>query len=384
MTETLFAQAARVFDGWTDPDTGVGVLRVYPPGMAWAPGRFATPYQQSQPFSHGGRKMMLRQAREHRRAIDHESDLIVLDLTTGALEPFSSEGYDDNAACTVTFTGSQIDLVELATGRVAASVPDDGWNISGIALLADGRRAVVAHSVGKYYDEYCRTHFHLLAPDEAPTCFLEMDGVYGNHLMPCPTDPDLFSYNAWPTPKRYIDGVLSMASVDGSINYYVPLDDNAPRPADFWGVRDHYVWTPDGSRIVSYLDRVPVDPTQPFNHFALDWWLSALDWRTGEDYCAQYPPGRWGGHMQMTPDSRWIVNGGGPGFDKLYAVSVQALKDGWNEHILCSYPTTNADGGMASFYPYPFVLPDGSGVLFNAGWPGDEHGIYLAAWPKDL
>jgi hypothetical protein len=30
------------------------------------------------------------------------------------------------------------------------------------------------------------------------------------------------------------------------------------------------------------------------------------------------------------------------------------------------------------------MLPDGSGVVFNAGWPGDEHGVYLAEWPKGL
>ncbi|MHB0934985.1 MAG: hypothetical protein ACYDCO_05590 [Armatimonadota bacterium] len=387
MNETIFIQAARIFDGWTDPDTGAGVLRIHPPGKAWQPARFCTPYQQSQPFREAGRKMMLHQALEGMPLLDSGKSLILLDLTTGAIEPLSEIGYDDNSPYTVRHEeedGGRTTLVEIATSRVAAAVPNDGWSISGVALLADGRRAVVAHSVGKFYDEYCRTHFHLLTPDEKPTLFLELDGVYGNHLMPCPTNPDLFSYNAWPTPKRYIDGVLSMAKVDGSMSGYVSLDDNVPRAGDFWGVRDHYVWTPDGNRIVSYLNRQPVDPTIPFNHFHFDWWLSALDWRTGEDYCAQYPPHRWGGHMQMTPDSRWIVNGGGPGFDKLYAVNVAALKDGWNEQVICSYPTTNPEGGMARFYPYPFVLPDGSSVIFNAGWPGNEHGVYLAEWPKGL
>lgn len=387
MTDTIFAQAARVFDGWTDPDTGIGVLRIAPAGEPWQPARFCTPYQQSQPFRQGGRKVMLHQAPAGQQLKDVGDWLILLDLTTGDITPVSHGGYDDASPFTVKITGEEggrCELVEIATGRIAATQPHDGWGLGGLTLLADGRRAVVSHWVGKYYDEPCRTRFYLLTPDEAPLLFLELDGIYGNHLMPCPTDADLFSYNAWPTPKRYIDGVLSIAKVDGSRNGYVPLDVHAPRPGDFWGVRDHYVWMPDGSRIISYLNRQPVDPTVPFNHFPFDWWLSALDWRTGEDYCAKYPPGRWGGHMQVTPDSRWIVNGGGPGFDKLYAVDTLALKHGWNEHIICGYPATNAAGVMASYYPYPFVLPDGSGVIFNAGWPGDAHGVYLAAWPKDL
>lgn len=390
--EPVFEQAARVFEGWTDPDTGVRVLRVNPPGVERTPGGFATPYQQSRPFRDDGRKMLLRQAWEGKRAKDHDSRSVLLDLTTGAIEDPSPTGYDDHSSCAVRHDrdaarGSLVSLVDLRSGRDVASVHADGFELGGLTLLSDGRRAVVSHYQGKPYDEHCRTHFHLLSPSEEPRVFLELDGVYGNHLMACPTDPDLFSYNAWPTPLRHIDGVTSIASVDGRLNDYAPLDAMAPRPGDFWGVRDHYVWTPDGGRIVSYLNVKPLDvlPSQPgFNHFTFDWWLSALDWRTGEDYCARYPPGRWGGHMQMSPDSRWIVNGGGPGFDKLYAVDLHALKDGWNEHVICSYPTTNAEGVMASFYPYPFVLPDGSGVIFNAGWPGSEHGVYLAEWPEQL
>lgn len=386
---SLFEQAARVFDGWTDRDSGAVVLRVRPLTEAWRPGLLATPYQQSRPFRCGGRKVLLRRARSGGRAVDHESDLQVLDLTTGRLEEDAPAGYDDASPCAMRHDrlGGRVArtvLFEIESGREFAALDAEGWQISGTALLPDGRRGVVSLSQGKPYNEHCRTRFFLLSPDEGCRLFLELDGVFGNHLMPCPTDPDLFSYNAWPTPHRYIDGVTSIASVDGKINYYVPLDDRALRPADFWGVRDHYVWTPDGSRIVSYLNRVPIDPTVPFNHFEFDWWLSALDWRTGEDYCARYPASRWGGHMQMTPDSRFIVCGGGPGFDRLFAVDVQALKGGWNEHVICSYPATNAEGTMARFYPYPFVLPDGSGVLFNAGWPGDEHGVYLAEWPGRL
>jgi hypothetical protein len=60
------------------------------------------------------------------------------------------------------------------------------------------------------------------------------------------------------------------------------------------------------------------------------------------------------------------------------------LKHGWNEQVLCGYPRTVSTGLNASPYPYPFALPDGSGVLFNAGWPGPDHGVYLVEWPKGL
>ena len=108
------------------------------------------------------------------------------------------------------------------------------------------------------------------------------------------------------------------------------------------------------------------------------------DWRTGEDLAAPYPKGRWGGHMQVTPDSRYILCGGGPGFDKLFAVDIAGLRAGWNEHIICSYPQTLSVGNNSDPFPMPFALPDGSGVIFNAGWPGEAHGVYLAEWPATL
>lgn len=393
-TETIFAHAARTFDGWTDPDTGVGVLRINPPGMDMFPGHFSTPYHQTQPFLDGGRRVLLWQNQRRKQVGDSHSHWVLLDLTTGEISAlFPGKDYvedlNDRAYTALTEcqreNRAQTVIYDLCEGRELASVDvDEGWQSGGAILLADGRRAVVSHYRGKYYDEHCRTHFHLLAPGEEPGVFLELDGIFGNHMQACPTDPDLFSYNAWPTPKRAIEGVTSMAKVDGSVNYYVPLDEQAPRPGDFWGVRDHYVWTPDGTRIVSYLNRQPVDQQAPFNHFEFDWWLSALDWRTGEDYCAQYPTGRWGGHMQVTPDSRYILCGGGPGFDKLFAVEIAALKASWNEHIICNYPTTVSKGLNSDPFPYPFALPDGSGIIFNAGWPGDEHGVYLVEWPKGL
>jgi hypothetical protein len=286
--------------------------------------------------------------------------------------------------CRVLGAEVMVYLYDLNEKRELGCALTEGWKFGGCSMQADGRRAVVSRYQGKFYEEHCRTQLHLLSPGEPPRLILDKDGVFGNHMQGCPTDPDLFTYNAWPTPRRDVEGVTCLASVDGRVDRLLPLDANAPRPADFYGVRDHYVWTPDGTRIVSYLNRKRVDMSAPFNHFEFDWWLSALDWRTGEDYCVQYPRGRWGGHMHMTPDSRYILCGGGPGFDKLYAVDMQALKHGWNEQVICGYPRTVSTGLNASPYPYPFALPDGSGVLFNAGWPGPDHGVYLVEWPKGL
>jgi hypothetical protein len=379
---SLFAQAARCYDGYEDQETGVRVLRIRPPGEV---GRILeTPYQQTRCFLAGGRLVLLRC-----KGGDLPRTRFLLDLATGELrEPFPVGmgvlDLDDHSACALLVGQGRSVVHDLTTGQDLATISDDGWQWAHGCLLADGRRAVVSHYLGKPYDEPCRTRFHLLSPGEAPSLLFEREGIFGNHIQACPTDANLFSYNAWPTPGRDVPGVTSIAAVDGSQNYLIPIAEGAPQPGDFWGVRDHYVWTPDGSRIVSYLNVNPVDHSIPFNHFEFEWWISALDWRTGEDFCAKYPPGRWGGHMHMTPDSRHIVCGGGPGFDKLFVVNIEKLRHGWHERVICSYPTTNAAGGMANFYPYPFVLPDSSGILFNAGWPGAEHGIYLAEWPKDL
>ena len=85
--------------------------------------------------------------------------------------------------------------------------------------------------------------------------------------------------------------------------------------------------------------------------------------------------------MQVSPDSRWIVCAGGRDFDKLFAVDIEGLRKGWNERILCSYPKSVAGKEYGQPCPHPAVLPDQSGVLFSAGWPGPEHGVYLAEWP---
>jgi hypothetical protein len=118
------------------------------------------------------------------------------------------------------------------------------------------------------------------------------------------------------------------------------------------------------------------------NHFDFDWWLSVLDWRTGEDLCVQYPPDRWGCHFQASPDSRYLVSGGGRGFQCLYRIEIDGLRDGWNEQVLCTYPYSEENPHTSDLYHFPFVLPDQSGVIFSAGWPGSEAGVYIVEWPQ--
>ena len=394
MTDTLFTQAARVFDGWTDPDTGAGVLRVWAKNLPRIPGMWGTYYHQYQCFLNGGRIVLL----YGRPALTDGSrqHIFALDLTTGHAEPF---GPPDHQTCEVIDStqmavmmahegkaDARAMLWDLRAGREVCGMgmPGPEWKFNSLNFLCDGQRALGFFFKGQYYDERVICRHYLFEAGKEPRLVMEADGYYCSHIVGHPTDPNLYAYDRWPSPKRDVEQVTTVRTVDGSFEETVKLDDNAPRPVDMWGCRDHYVWTPDGNRIVSYLNREPVDPSQPFDHFAFDWWISALDWRTGEDLCAKYPPGRWGGHMQVSPDSRWIVNGGGPGFDKMYLVNIDGLKHGWNEEILCSYPETNPEGTMTGYFPYPYVLPDGSGVIFCAGWNGPEHGIYLVEWPKGL
>ena len=392
MTETIFSQAARIFDGWTDPDTGVGVLRIWAKNLPRIPGMWGTYYHQYQCFLDGGRRVLL----YGRPALTQggRQHIYALDLTTGLANPFGPPDHQtievwDGTQMSVMLANEGGDdaramLWDLRAEREVCGMTLPGWQFNSLNFLCDGRRALAFYFQGKYYDERAVSRHYLLEAGKEPRLVMEADGYYCSHIVGHPADPELYAYDRWPSPKRGVEQVTTVRTVDGSFEETVKLDDNAPRPVDMWGCRDHYVWTPDGNRIISYLNREPVDPSIPFNHFPFDWWLSALDWRTGEDYAAKYPPGRWGGHMQVSLDSRWIVNGGGPGFDKLYVVNIDELKHGWNEEIICSYPETNPEGKMCGFFPYPYMLPDGSGVLFCAGWFGPEHGIYLAEWPKGL
>ena len=105
-SESIFAQATRVFDGWTDPDTGLRVLRIQtagkdPTGQPWA-----TVYHQSQCFLEGGRKVMLSAGIRGPNGVERRKCL--LDLTTGELEcPFPA-GYKVAEVCDGTFLAALI------------------------------------------------------------------------------------------------------------------------------------------------------------------------------------------------------------------------------------------------------------------------------------
>jgi len=396
-TETLFDRAAKVFDGWTDPDTGARVLRVWASNLPRIPGMWTTFYHQYRPFLNGGRTVLLHGGKKLKS--EDRYTTYAVDLATGQAEPFSLDGcrpvevFDETQMAVAISrswhdaTGARAILWDMQADKKVASVSSGDWKLNSINFLCDGRRALAFMYRGEHYTEPVQSRHYLLEPGEEPRLIMEADGYFCSHMVGHPTDANMYTYDRWPSPKRDIDQAITIRTLDGSFEERVKLDEHAPRPADMWGCRDHYVWAPDGSRIVSYLACSPIellssDPN--FNHYEFDWWLSALDWRTGEDYAAPYPAGRWGGHMQMSNDSKYIICGGGPGFDKLFAVDMAALKHGWNEHIICSYPTTTPLGKNSDPFPYPFHLPDGSGVIFNAGWYGDEHGVYLAEWPSEL
>ena len=387
---SLFDQASKAFDGWTDPDTGMRVLRIYTRGQDIQEDIWTTQYHQFRCFLEGGRKVVLR--RDFSSA-ERTAVYFVLDLTTGDVTyPFPA-GHAVTEVSDSTHIVCLMDkdigshramLWDMTERRELTSVTCDEMRLDCVNFLSDCRRAIAFFSHGKLYTDPVQSRHYLLCPDEPPRLVLEADGFFCSHVQGCPTEPDMYAYDRWPSPQRYIDQPQHLRTLDGSFDQPVPLTSDALRPAVMFGGRDHYVWTPDGSRLVSYLCPHPFEVGPDFDHYKLKWCLSATDWRTGEDLAAEYPPGRWGGHMQVTPDSRYIVCGGAPGFDNLFAVEIEALRQGWNEQVICSYPKTMATNELMGPFAYPFVLPDQSGVIFNAGWPGPEHGVYLAQWPTDL
>lgn len=391
LAPTIFEQAVKVFDGWTDPDTGARVLRLHARNVPHTPGMWSTFYHQFHPFLQGGRTVLL-----HTRKMYADADgpaTYALDLTTGDASNLIPIGYHvtdvwDETQCALLNAkeadGTRIVLWDLQAGRELCSVYLAGWNYCVSGFLCDGRRALVSYYRGKPYNEPVQSRLMLLAPDEPPRIAYEADDHFCTHVVGHPTDPNLYSFDHWPSPMQPIEQGITLRTVDGSFHEPLKMDERAMRPGDTWGARDHYLWTPDGARVVSYLCSHPIDLGPGFNHYTLDWWLSATDWRTGEDLAARYPSGRWGGHMAVTPDSRYAVCGGGPGYDYLFAVEIDGLRQGWNEHIICAYPHNESLGTNADPCPMPFVLPDGSGVIFNAGWHGDDYGVYLAEWPSAL
>ena len=78
--DSLFEQAARVFDGWTDPETGARVLRVRPLGLDITPGCLTTVYHQIKCFQEGGKKVLL-----HVRQPPKTRYSAFLDLATGRM-----------------------------------------------------------------------------------------------------------------------------------------------------------------------------------------------------------------------------------------------------------------------------------------------------------
>jgi len=395
---SVFDQACCVFDGWTDIETGARVLRLDVRGDREVSAVWQTLYQQAQCFLRGGRQVVLRTCRDNDWPGLRTDAACLLDLTTGEItHPFPPE-YMVVEVCDTTQNAlllrrddeRQVILWDLYSEQTLASIDvPEGWSFSGMCALADGQRALVGHIQGRPHNEPVHSRVYLLIPGEPARLLFEAQNFTCNHFQGCPTDPNVFAYDRWPAPRRDVAQVMHIASLDGSFHEPAKLDAYAVRPVSMLGVRDHYVWTPDGQRIVSYLNPDPdLGPTPQmgneksfgtdFNHFTFPWVLSALDWRTGEDLSAPYPAGRWGCHMTVTPDGRYIVSAGGPGYDYLYAIELDGLRHGWNEQRICSYPRTVSQGRNHEPFAFPFVLPDGSGVLFNAGWPGPDHGIYLA------
>ncbi len=393
VTGTLFSQAAGVFEGWEDPETGARVLHIAPRNKGFAPGELHTLYHQFNGFLDGGTKVLLRTGKKA-YAGGGGLKTYVLDLLTGEVNDPFPEGYNvyevaDETKLALMFRPEPESHVavlwDMRERREVAVLPiEPGWRISGLQKLSDGSGAVCSHVRGKNYTELVDSKIWLMRPGQKPQLILEASGYFCNHMQSCPTDANLLSYDRWPSPLKDVDQVIHVMTLDGKLHEPAKLDAKAIKPVSMYGARDHYVWTPDGKRIVSYLNPAPLSTEEvyspSFNHFNIKWVLTALDWRTGEDFSAEYPPGRWGCHMGVTRDSKYIISCGGNGFDRLYVVDIEKLKDGWNERVVCRYPKTVSDGNNVEPFPQPVALPDGSGILFNAGWPGERHGVYLAEW----
>ena len=398
---SLFQQACAVFDGWDDPETGLRVLKLQPKQAApecaeWFP--LNTIYHQYPPFQENGRRVLLwSDAAEGIFGKGHQH--VLLDLTTGALTPASFDGwrpiaYNDHAGTGSyvknTPDGSLPSIRDYRSGRELASFTQPDWTFDAINMLADGRRAILGYTRAgnPRAGEYTESQFRLLDADGDSVLILDEKGWFCNHVQGCPTDPNVFAYDRWPMPRRRADNVIYIAGVDGTLHRELPMLEGTLRPGGVWGgQRDHYLWTPDGKRIVSYLGTYGnEDPTAfdlPWDdHFDLEWWISAMDWRTGEDLCVQYPPERWGCNVAVSPDSRFIVSAGGRKFQYMYIIEIEQLRRGWNERILCCYPESVEDGKNKGPFHMPFVLPDQSGVLFTAGWPGADFGVYMVEWPQ--
>lgn len=398
LDETIFERASRVFECRTDPETSLGVFRLVPTNLSaeelCAVSPLRTVYHQESCFLDGGRTVLLTGGSWTPPGEGSARRDYCLDLTTGELFSPFPEGrsvveISDRSRLALVWTespseGRGIAIHDLRERRDIAAFFRPGWDPGSMPqFLSDGRRALVVPYQGRYYDEPCRSEIHLLDPDSPGETglVLEAQGFFCNHLQGSPADPDVFAYDRWPTPKRPTDVVIHVASLDGSLHRPLPQLETTVRPGSIWGgQRDHYLWLPDGRRIASYFSPIDSDSR---DHFDFGWWLSVTDWRTGEDVSVEYPPDRWGCNFQLTPDGRFVVSAGGRGFQRLYAVDIEALRSGWNERV-CGYPRSEESRESGGPFHYPFVLPDQSAVVFTAGWPGPEDGVHMVELPREL
>jgi len=396
----LFEQASRVFEGWEDSETGLRVLKIAGrdcrlSSLAAAEATWGTAYHQSHCFLAGGRKVLLN-AHPLRESAGTSgpprTGFFLMDLGSGEAScPFPDDGVVievwDATDMALVLTGGDEDsetaLWDVARQEPAASFRLPGWHPLSTAFLSDGRRMIAGFSRGPWRKGKCHSVHHLVSADGGALKILDADGWFCNHVTPCPTDPDLYAYDRWPTPYQWIETVIHTRRVDGTCDAPLPMREGTVRPGPILDCqRDHYVWTPDGTRITSYL--LPQAEDFSGNHYHFRWWISVLNLRTGEDLTVPYPPDRWGGNSNVTPDSRFIVSGGGQDFDYLYAIEIEGLRAGWNERPLCCYPGSPADQFFYSVNHHPHVLPDMSGVIFTAGHKTPQQGVYMVEVPEDM
>jgi hypothetical protein len=242
------------------------------------------------------------------------------------------------------------------------------------------RLLCIGVSQGQYYDEPVHSRFYLLdAEGGPPRLILDEQGYFCNHMMPRPGHPGEYAYDRWPTPRRREPVVTRLRTFDGAKDIPVPLAPDAQAVGPLWGgQRDHYLWAPDGVHLVSYFSTAPEGRA---DHFDFDWWVSRWNADTGREAAVPYPPERWGCNFAVSPCSRFIVTAGGRQFQNLYRIDLDRLAAGWNEEVLCAYPPSLEDGGNRGPFHMPHVLPDGSGAVFTAGWPGPADGAYLVEMP---
>ncbi len=222
---SLFDRATKVFDGWTDPETGARVLRIHTRGQDARGSIWSTQYHQFQCFRDGGREVLL-----HRSVPSDKGEAtsyFLLDLTTGETRhPFPSglvvNSISDEAslACLEDMGAGahRAILWDMHEGRELVSSQCDGWELNCIDLLSDGRRAMVFHCRGKRYTEPVQSRHYLLCPHEPPRLVLDVDGYFCSHIQGCPTAPELYAYDRWPSPNRYVDQVLHLRTLDGQVD----------------------------------------------------------------------------------------------------------------------------------------------------------------------